>query len=54
VFTVDIDRKQSVDRLKKAIREEKKQRLGKFDADALDLWKASARIPERLLLLIGS
>jgi hypothetical protein len=38
---VKIAPEESVGALKKAIKEEKKQRLRDIDADALDLWKVS-------------
>jgi hypothetical protein len=44
VFTVEIARGKSVSLLKKLIKAEKKQRLRDIDADALDLWQASARL----------
>ena len=54
VFPVKIAPEESVGTLKKAIREEKKNKLRGIDADALDLWKASERIVQRFRRLSSS
>jgi hypothetical protein len=41
VFSVKIAKSETIDALKKAVKEEKKNAFFNLDADSLDLWKVS-------------